>query len=83
LSVVKKQTFAVADCRAARGIDGAPEGWADTLRLDNNGSLVVAFREVGGPVDVAGTVTYSRQAADRGLIVSRSKAQEHAAAAAR
>lgn len=68
LSISRKQTFAVVDCFASRGIKGAPDDWADTLSLVN-GSLAITFTDFGGP-DVVGTVGYSRAAADQGLRVS-------------
>ena len=76
LSVVKKQTFAVVDCRNDRGVEGAPDDWADRLNLVD-GSLTVTFTEFrGGSADVTGTVTYSRQTADHGLSIVRPQVQD-------
>jgi hypothetical protein len=74
LSVVNKQTFAVIDCGASRGVD-ATDDWPDKLRVVN-GALTVTFHEFGASADVNGTVSYSRRTAGRGLIVSRQRPRE-------
>ena len=72
LSVVKRQTFAVVDCRASRWIDGAADDWADRVALAG-GSLLIGFTELAGSNNVTGTVRYDRKTASLGLEISRSK----------
>jgi|SRR5215471_3951997 len=69
LSVVRKQTFAIIDCRAPRWVDGAPDDWADTFGLAN-GALRIAFVESSGPADVHGVASYDHKTPERGISVS-------------